>query len=67
MSQRKLAKKFNVSRRLIQFVIAPEKYDENLKRREERGGSKAYYDRLSHNLAMKKHRRKKYEILTKLG
>lgn len=42
-SQRKLASIFNVSRRLVQFVTCPEKKEENLQRRTERGGSKIYY------------------------
>jgi IS30 family transposase len=58
-----LAEMYNVSRRTIQFVLDPDKLKKNKERREERGGSSAYYDRESHNEAIKKHRKKKYELL----
>jgi len=45
ISQRKLAAKFGVSRRLIIFIGCPEKHEQNLLRRKERGGSMIYYDR----------------------
>ena len=63
LSQRKLAEMFGVSRRLIQFVLDPSKHDENLKRREERGGNKVYYDRDTHNRHMREHRKYKNKIL----
>ena len=66
MSQRQLAKIFNVSRRLVQFTIDPDKHKRNLEARKERGGSKIYYDRLTHNEQMKTHRRYKHKILTKI-
>jgi len=56
LSQRKLAKLYGVSRRLIQFILDPTKHKENLKRREERGGTMAYYDKVKHREAMKEHR-----------
>jgi hypothetical protein len=61
-SSRKLAARFKVSRRLIQFIVDPEKYEENLKRRQERGGSKQYYEKDKHAEAMKKHRRYKNDL-----
>jgi len=62
-SQRKLAAMFNVSRRLIQFVINPEMLQGNKDARRQRGGEKQYYDRLKHNSYMKAHRQRKYSIL----
>lgn len=56
LSQRRLAAMYEVSRRTIQFILAPEKLEENKKRREERGGTKQYYDKEKHRIAMKEHR-----------
>jgi len=61
-SQRKLAKKFGVSRRLIQFILDPEKHQRNLERRKETGGSKQYYDKDKWREEMKKHRKYKQEL-----
>jgi len=55
-STRKLASMFNVSRRLIQFIIDPEKHKANLERRRETGGSSQYYDREYHTKKIKEHR-----------
>lgn len=63
MSQRKLAKKFGVYRRTIQFILDPKKKEENLKRREERGGTMAYYDVDKHRDYMRTHRANKTEII----
>jgi transposase len=62
-SQRKLATMFNVSKRLIQFVIAPEKLAKNLDARRDRGGSSIYYKKDIHTNAIREHRRYKYNIL----
>lgn len=62
-SQRQLARMFHCSRRTIQFIIDPEKLKQNLLRRQERGGTKQYYDKDYHNAAMKHHRKYKYDIL----
>lgn len=62
-SQRSLARMFNVSRRLITFVLDPEKQAENLKRRAERGGSKTYYNKEKHRECIRNHRKYKHEIL----
>ena len=59
LSQRNLAKMFNVSRRLIIFIGCPEKHELNLKQREERGGWKQYYNKEKWAKQMKKHRRYK--------
>ena len=64
-SQRKLAKAWNVSRRLITFILDPEKERQNKHRYKERGGSKVYYDRERHTKAMKIHRKRKRELYLK--
>jgi transposase len=58
-SQRKLASQFGVSRRLITFILDPEKQKANLQAREARGGSKQYYNKEIHAETMKAHRRHK--------
>jgi len=65
LSQRVLARQFNVSRRLIQYVLDPEKLAENIRQRNERGGSKQYYDRDKHREYMKDHRRYKQDLYNK--
>jgi len=62
ISQRKLAKQFNVSRSTIVFLGDEEAHKENLKRREERGGWKNYYDVSKHKVQMKKYRNRKYKL-----
>jgi hypothetical protein len=64
-SQRRLAAMFHVSRRLIQFILDPERHRQNLLRRDERGGGSQYYDRETHTAAIRKHRRYKNHLLTK--
>lgn len=61
-SQRELARSFKVSRRLISFIIYPDRLADNLRRRAERGGSKQYYVKEKHTKYMKKHRRRKQKI-----
>lgn len=65
ISQRKLAGMYGVSGRLIIFIGDPEQHKANLRAREERGGSAAYYDREKHNAAMKKHRQHKQKLFKK--
>jgi hypothetical protein len=64
-SQRELARMYGVSRRLIQFIIYPEKLEENKKRRAERGGSAVYYDKEKHRQSMKEHRDYKKSLIEK--
>lgn len=40
-----IARCYGVSRRLVQFILYPERHEENKARREARGGSRAYYDK----------------------
>lgn len=65
-SQRQLARMFNVSRRLITFVIDPDKHEANLAKREERGGSSIYYKKGPHTKSIREHRRYKHQIFTDL-
>jgi hypothetical protein len=62
LSQRQLAEMYGVSRRTITFIHNPEALIENKKRRSERGGSKVYYDKDYHRMAMKEHRDHKKEL-----
>jgi DNA-binding Xre family transcriptional regulator len=62
-SQRALAKEFGVSRRLIQFIVFPEKMEQNKQRREERGGWRQYYDKETRRKDMAKHRKWKKTLL----
>jgi len=65
ISQRKLAKMFGVSRSLVRWYGDPDKYKENLKRREERGGSMIYYDKDKHTKGVKETRRKRQALYLK--
>ena len=65
LSQRKLAKMFNVSRRLITFIIYPDKLKSNIERRNERGGSGVYYKKDKHTTAIREHRQYKNKLLNK--
>ncbi|MEY5042427.1 MAG: hypothetical protein RLZZ414_1991 [Bacteroidota bacterium] len=62
LSQRQLAIKYSVSRRTIQFIIDPNKLEENLKRRAERGGSKKYYKPDEWAETMREHRKYKQNL-----
>jgi len=62
LSTRKLAANYGVSRRTIQFILDPEKLEENKKRRDERGGWQKYYDNSVHSEAVKQTRRKKQKL-----
>lgn len=63
LSQRALAREYGVSRRLITFILDPKKHEENKQRRQERGGSKAYYDVDKHRESMQGHRKYKRKLL----
>lgn len=62
ISQRELAKKYGVSRRLIQFTLSPEKLDRAKKAFSERQKDGRYYDKEKHKDYMKKHRQHKREL-----
>jgi transposase len=66
LSQRKLAKMFNVSRRLIQFIQDPKKKEKDLQNRADRGGSKVYYKGGEEwAKTMREHRAYKNKVLRK--
>lgn len=65
ISYNKLALQFKVSKRTIQFVCCPEKLEENKKRRQERGGTKIYYDKEKHRQSMKEYRDYKQSLYIK--
>ena len=62
VSQRECAKRYGVSRRTIQFLWDPDKHKRNLQCRQERGGSKQYYNKKKNSEYMKRHRHYKQEI-----
>lgn len=59
----KLAKDFKVNKRLIQFLLFPERLEKNKKDRIDRGGWKQYYDKDVNTITIKEHRHYKNEIL----
>lgn len=61
-SQRELAKMYGVSRRLITFIIDPDKQKANYKARVANGGSKQYYNKDKHTRAMQTHRKHKQRL-----
>ncbi len=58
-----LARMFKVNKRLIQFILFPERKQKNLEDREARGGWKQYYDREQNNKTINEHRKYKYKVL----
>ncbi|HEY6143773.1 MAG TPA: hypothetical protein VIV55_10215 [Flavobacterium sp.] len=65
LSQRKLATRFGVNKRTIQFVLDPKKLEECLLRRKERGGWKQYYKKEVHSEVIKEHRQYKEDLKKK--
>lgn len=67
LSQRKIATMFKVSRRLITFIQDPKKKEKDLENRIARGGSMIYYKGGEEwNETMKKHRKRKHDLLKHL-
>lgn len=62
ISQRKLAKMFNVSRRSIVFIGRPETKERDLLLRKMKGGSKFYYDKEKQRQYKKNHRKYKQSL-----
>ena len=58
-----IAKDFKVSKRLIQFILFPERKEKNIIDRQMRGGSKIYYVKEKHTKAIREHRQYKKEVL----
>jgi len=65
-SIRSMSRMFGIDRRTIDFYLFPWKLEENKKRRDERGGSKIYYDKDKHALSIREHRQYK-QVLDKQG
>ena len=57
-----LARMFKVNKRSIQFICYPERAERNRQLREDRGGSKKYYNREKHTEAIKSLRDYKKQI-----
>ncbi len=62
ISYRKLAEEYGVSKSLIIYVVNPERQEHNYKLRQERGGSKQYYDRERNTEYMQNHREYKKQL-----
>lgn len=62
-----LAKKYNVSRRTIQFIVNPAALQAMLEARKKKiadmGGSAAFYARYDHNAYMRRHRGHKQKLM----
>jgi len=60
---REIARRFKdkCCRRMIQFILFPERYERQIELRKER--SWLYYDREKNTKAMREHRRYKYKVL----
>lgn len=63
MSIHSISKLFRVNRRLIQFILFPERLAKNLELRKQRGGSKIYYDRERNNKYQREHKAYKHKTL----
>ncbi len=59
---RAIARHYNVNKRLIQFILYPERQAKCYKARLERGGSKQYYNKEKWRLVMRGHRRYKRSL-----
>ena len=64
-SQRKTALKWNVSRRLIQFILDPEKEQRNKELYAIRQAGGRYYNREKHNKQVSEHRKYKQKLFKK--
>lgn len=58
-----IAKMFKVNKRLIQFILFPERQKRNVELRHERGGTMIYYNKKKHAETTKEHRQYKYNTL----
>lgn len=58
-----LSKRFKVNKRLIQFILFPERKQKNLEKRNNRGGSTIYYVKENHTQSVRCHRQYKYKTL----
>lgn len=58
-----LSRAYNVNRRLIQFVLFPERLELNKQLRAKRGGWKQYYNKEYNTKAIREHRQYKQSVL----
>lgn len=58
-----LARMFKVNKRLIQFILFPERKVKNLQDRQDRGGWEQYYNKEDNTKAIKEHRDYKKKVL----
>jgi len=65
ISIRAISREFAVNRRLIQFILFPERQKKNVEDRKLRGGWKQYYQKDRHAEAIKEHRRYKQSLYLK--
>lgn len=65
ISQRGLAEKYGVSRRLIQFTLNPEKQEIAKKQFAERQKDGRYYDKDKHTVSVRTHRNHKKDLYNK--
>lgn len=63
MAIRAISRKYSVNKRLIQFILFPERQIKNYQNRLERGGSKQYYNKDKWKLTMREHRHYKRKLL----
>lgn len=61
-----LGKMYKVNKRLIQFIIFPERAKRNVELKKERGGWKIYHNKKKYNTSMNIHRKYKHSILKPL-
>lgn len=64
-SLRMIARRYGVSRRLVQFILYPERLEENRQRLAARGGWRQYYSKEKHREYMREHRKYKKELYRK--
>lgn len=64
---RQISRDFKVSRRLIQFILFPERHAKSISDRNDRGGSTIYYVKEKHTEAIRMHRKYKHEILKEIS
>lgn len=62
-----IARAFSVSKRLIQFVLFPDRAEKSKQLRKIRGGSKIYYDRERNRMAQLDTRKYKQKIYKQIG
>lgn len=62
LSMRALANKYGVSKRLVQFIKYPERLEACKEARQNRGGSRIYYNKAYNTRAIREHRQYKQKL-----